>query len=88
MVTGKDPTQILIFPIFLWLWNPWIEWLTVPHEIVYTGIGMFVLESRSIGVRESEFRSRIKEVSFAKRLRKLALLDYDLEGVSKYNERQ
>lgn len=49
---------------------------------------MFVLESRSIGVRESEFRSRIKEVSFAKRLRKLALLDYDLEGVSKYNERQ
>ena len=82
VVTGKDPIQILIFPTFLWLCNTWVEWLTEPHEIVYAGISMFILESRSTGVRELEFSSSIKEVSFVKKTHETDTLDWGLQGLS------
>lgn len=59
-----------------------MEWLTVPYETVYAGISMFILESRLAGVRELEFSSRIKEVSFGKKTHETDTLDWGLQGLS------
>lgn len=43
---------------------------------------MFILESRLAGVRELEFSSRIKEVSFGKKTHETDILDWGLQGLS------